>query len=250
MLANVRDLPYIRYKPTTLQGQMVPPPQRQQADTSKLTLGLQALAMAKDFLHAGTGAFEPTLGQHSPNVRTKGQTLALQQQHEEGNSNWIDNLAEISLQHEARVVLDLMCGDPRTTRVGIYDRPGRIARTMDGEGNHDRVMLNQPFYRQDGRVVPLHDGQPLPPGIAPDGIEHYNLASGAQYAITVSVGKAYRSRVEQGQDVLGQLLGGDPELIKLAGDIYFRFADFPGHLELAERMKKLLPPQQIGRAHV
>lgn len=243
LLANVRNFPYVRYKPTSLLGQPLPPPQRVQADTSKLSLGLQALAMGKDFLHAGTGAFEPTLGQNSPNVRTKGQTLALQGQHEEGNSNWIDNLAEMSMSYEARVVLDLMCGDPATGRVGVYDRVGRIARTLDGEGNHDRVMLNQPFVRHDGKLLRVGPQQPLPQGTSPDEVEHYNLRSGAQYSVTVNIGKAYKSRVEQGADMLGQLIQSEPELVKLAGDIYFRFADFPGHMELAERFKKMLPPQ-------
>jgi hypothetical protein len=72
-------------------------------------------------------------------------------------------------------------------------------------------------------------------------IKHYDLAKG-RYGVTVSVGKAYKSRVEQGKDELGQLFQAEPELFKILGDIYLKFADFPGHREAAERVKKMLPP--------
>jgi hypothetical protein len=47
--------------------------------------------------------------------------------YEESNSNWLDNLAQISMDHESRVVLDLI---PK-----IYDRPGRVAMILDIEDN-------------------------------------------------------------------------------------------------------------------
>jgi vacuolar-type H+-ATPase subunit I/STV1 len=73
-------------------------------------------------------------------------------------------------------------------------------------------------------------------------VKHYDLTKG-RYGFSVSIGKAYKSRVEQGQDQIGQLLQADPQLLNLIGDIYFKFADFPGHTEIAERLKKMLPPQ-------
>ena len=85
------------------------------------------LQQAKDFLHAGTGAFEPSLGEASSNSKTKGGTLALQAQHTAGNSNWMDNLSEVTLMYEARCVLDKI---PR-----VYDRPGRIMRLLDKQDN-------------------------------------------------------------------------------------------------------------------
>lgn len=231
--AHIRPRSRVHYKPVTHNGELAPVPRREQADTSKLSLSIQALSTASEFIHAGTFAFEPSLGQNSPNVKTKGATLALQAQGDQANSHWLQSLVD-TMTHEASVVLDWIAF--------YYQRPGRVIRTRDGEGNQDRVMLNQPFYRQQGKLVPVDPQQP-PQGITPDQIEHYNLASGARYGVTVSIGKGYKSRVEQGTDMLGQLLQAEPELMKVAGDIYFRFADFPGHMELSERFKKLLPPQ-------
>jgi hypothetical protein len=199
------------------------------------------LSQSGDFIHAGTSAFEPSLGQNSPNVKTKGATLALQSQSEQANSHWLDNLAEISMTHEARVVLELI---PK-----VYDRPGRVARILDGEDNPKQVMFNAPFTMNGKRPMAIPPPQPQQPGMPPQqpqqpqgDVKHFDLTKG-RYGVTVSIGKAYKSRVEQGKDELGQLFQAEPQLFSILGDIYFKFADFPGHREAAERMKKMLPPQ-------
>jgi len=217
------------------------------------------LSQAGDFIHAGTATFEPSLGNNTPNVRTKGATLALQQQSEQSNSHWIQILADIGMTHEAKIVLDLI---PH-----VYDRPGRVARILDTEDNTKQVILNAPFRMNGKRPVPVQSPSgmpPLAPGSAgpvgagpsplaaargpmaaapppmPSDVKHYDLSKG-RYGVTVSIGKAYKSRVEQGKDELGQLFQAEPELFKVLGDIYLKFADFPGHREAAERVKKMLP---------
>jgi hypothetical protein len=204
---------------------------RVQADTSKMQINAMLLQQAGDFIHAGTAVYEPTLGDHSPNVRTKGGTLALQQQSEQANSHWLDSLAEISMTYEAKVVLDLI---PH-----VYDRPGRVARILDIEDNPKQVILNAPFQMQGKRPMGLNQ---IPPGQPPQDVKHYDLTKG-RYGVTVSVGKAYKSRVDQGKDELGQLFAAEPQLFGLLGDLYLKFADFPGHQEAAERVKRMMPPQ-------
>tara|TARA_R110001599_G_scaffold40300_5_gene122638 strand:+ start:260 stop:1009 length:750 start_codon:yes stop_codon:yes gene_type:complete len=83
-------------------------------------------------------------------------------------------------------------------------------------------------------------GAPPPrPGGKP--VEHYDLRKG-RYGITVSIGRSYKSRREEGADEMGQLFQANPSLFPILGDIYLKFRDFPGHLEAAERVKKMLPP--------
>tara|TARA_R110000765_G_scaffold73606_3_gene144306 strand:+ start:69 stop:857 length:789 start_codon:yes stop_codon:yes gene_type:complete len=72
-------------------------------------------------------------------------------------------------------------------------------------------------------------------------VQHYDLNKG-RYGVTVSIGKSYKSRSEEGADELGQLFQAQPQLFPILGDIYLKFRDFPGHLEAASRIKKLLPP--------
>jgi hypothetical protein len=159
-LANVRNFPYLRYKNVSLNGTPAPPPQRTQVDTSRLGPSMVLLQQAREFIHQGTGAFESALGQQSQTARSGRSVLALQQQYDQGSSHFLDNLAEISLTYEAKVVLDLI--------PTIYDRPGRVARILDQEDETQTVLLNAPFMRdprtQRPRQVP---GPPPGMGVGP-----------------------------------------------------------------------------------
>lgn len=238
-LANVRNFPYLRYKPTTIAGTPNPPPQRTQIDTSRLSPSMTLLETGRELVRMGTGAYEPSLGQDSSRAKSGRSILALQQQHDQGTSHFLDNLAELSMTYEAKVILDLICGDKRTGRTGVYDRPGRILRILDQDTKQPQtVMLNKPFVLQNGRPMPLaaQPGQPLP-----DGAQHFDLTKG-RYGVVVSVGKAYRSRLEEGNDMLAQLFQAEPQLFGILGDIWLEFQSWPGHQEAAERIKKMLPP--------
>lgn len=245
--ANTKQFPYL---PLTMDANKGwGPAQRVQIDAGRLGPSMMLMQQADSFLHAGTGAFEAALGQGSPQNKTKGGILALQQQQEQGNSHFLDNLAEISMTYEARVILDKI--------PFVYDRPGRVVRTLDLEDNTKTVMLNQPFVKgPNGRPLPAPpagmmapQGQPQagqPPQMgqpAPQPkVLHYDLKKG-RYGVVVSVGKSYQNRAQQGKDELGQIFQAIPETFKILGDLYFKFADFPGHREASERMKKMLPPE-------
>jgi len=277
---NIRNFPYLPYRHFS-HGRELGPPMPLQADMSKVQMNLVLLQQAREFIHAGTGAYEPTLGQESTRAKSGRAILSLQQQHDEGNSNWLDNLAQVSLVREATIILDLI--------PAIYDRPGRVERILDMEDQPRPVMLNAPHVvapprpgQKYGRPLPSGRGAPagLPPGAAspapvplpmappgmppgmgqppgmppgmppqgmpssqaPEAVKHYDLSKG-KYGVTVSVGQAYKSRVEQGHDQLGQLFQAEPSLFQILGDIYLKFSDFPGHMEAADRVKKMLPPQ-------
>ena len=256
-LANVRNFPYLRYRNVSLNGTPAPPPQRTQVDTSRLGPSMLLLQQAREFIHEGTGAYESALGQQATNAKSGRAVLALQNQHMAGSSHFLDNLAEISMTYEAKVVLDLI---PH-----IYDRPGRVARILDREDRSKTVMLNQPFRvnPQTQRPVavpsaPLappmpmgvmgQPGMPPPMGMPPMAgpppagkVLNYELNKG-RYGVSVSIGKSYKSRNEEGADEMGNLFQANPALFPILGDIYLKFRDFPGHLEAAERVKKMLPP--------
>src|SRR5439155_11855982 len=84
---TIRNFPYLPYR-RMVNGVDLGPPVPIQADMSKMQVNALLLQQAGDFIHSGTGAFEPTLGQNSASVKSVRQTLALQQQHDEGNSHW------------------------------------------------------------------------------------------------------------------------------------------------------------------
>jgi hypothetical protein len=91
-------------------------------------------------------------------------------------------------------------------------------------------------------LPPQNGGQPsaVPQGVK---IEHYDLTKG-EYGVTVSVGKSYQTKMQQGLDTLGQLIQAAPDLFPVLGYRWMQFNDsIPGHEEIAEDLKKLRPPQ-------
>lgn len=229
--ANRRNMPYLLYNPTSAAGQTLPPPQRAQIDQSGTSLAMMGLEQARHLVQTATFVYDPGLGKDD-RQKSGRSILALQQQGDAGTSHYIQNLATVSMPYEAKVVLDMM--------PYVYDRPGRITSILHGEKDEPKfVMLNAPFMRDEmGQPAPVPDvddmGNPMEP---PEEAEHYDLSKG-KYSISVTVGRAYQTRLEEGRDAIGQILQARPELMPVIGDIWFRFTDFPGHQAVAERVEK------------
>lgn len=267
--ANVRNFPYLEYKPTTIGGQPMPPPVRTQVDVGRLGPSMQLLAQADTFISITTATFDPSLGRQNSNEKSGKAIMALQQQSDSGNSHYLHNLADISMTYEAMVILDLI--------PTIYDRPGRIARTLDEEGESEAIMLNQPFYhdRESKQPIPLGPGQrppmPGPPQGPPQGmmpppgpgmpsggpggppampqqppkVKHYDLRKGV-YTVAVSIGKQRATAMQEGAEEIGQILQSQPQLMPLIGPLYFKYREFPGAREMADLMKKVRDKQFPG----
>lgn len=227
--SNVRNFPYLTYTPVTIGDAPAPPPQRVQVDTSRLGPSMQLLQIGDQFIQSATSISDPALGRLNENDRSGKAILALQGQADASTSGYLANLAQISMVHEARVVLDLI--------PYVYDRPGRIARLLDDEDEERTVLLNAPFQVDDDeRPVPVEvpEGQALPPGV-----KKYDLAKG-RYGVSVTIGKNYQTRLQQGADELGQILSASPEMMLLVGDLYFGFRDFPSAKTVSQRLRKII----------
>lgn len=235
--ANIRNFPYLEYKPTTIGDKPAPPPQRAQVDVGRLGPSMALLQQADGWVQATTSTFDPTLGRTNQRERSGRAIMALQEQSDAGNSNYLQSLADISMPYEAKVVLDLI--------PSIYDRPGRLVRTLDNEDDTEQVMLNMPF------VVNPHTKRPVPV-MAPPGtttpagkVQFYDLRKGI-YAVAVSVGRSRQTLVQEGAEEIGQILQAAPQLMPLIGPIYFKFRDFPGADQIAEMLGKLRDKQFPG----
>ena len=239
--ANIRNLPTLTYKPTTIAGEAAPPPQRVQVDVSRLGPSMQLLQQADQFIQVTTATYDPSLGRTNPKEKSGRAIMALQQQGEEGNSHFMHNLADISMSYEARVILDLI---PK-----IYDRPERIVRTLDEEDESDTVMVNAPFVREPETKRPIPappEGMPMQPGMQkPPEVRTYDLTKGI-YSVAVSIGKTRQSALQEGAEEIGQILQSNPQLMPLIGPMYFRYRDFPGAKEIADMLAKMRDKQFPG----
>lgn len=239
---------YVEYNQTDVNNQPATAPQRMPIDSSRLSVSLALMDKADAAIQATTYTPDPALGKHSRDESGKA-IEALQGQSEASTSNYVYGMAQVSMPYEAVVILDMI---PL-----VYDRPGRLARILDLQDEEKEVILNAPFVmNQEGRpqavpeqgpnVIQGRFGSPMTTsGAAPmpqAEPKHYDLTAG-RYGVTVSIGKSYKSRFEQGRDQMTELLAADPSLMPILGDLYFKYNDAPWANEASERMKKLVNQQ-------
>jgi hypothetical protein len=232
--ANTRNHHVLRYKPTTVSGQLVPPPERNYAEPPIQAITV-AIGQANEDLKGTTGVYDPSLGRLSPSERSGRAIQALQQQGNMANAQFLDNLAR-ALTYAGKILVDLI---PH-----IYNRPGRVARLIGKDDQPRTVVLNAPFQQGPKGPMPLPPAAQLPGQELAQGVEHYDLANkDNRYSITVSVGPGYQTRRQEGADALEALIKANPALAPIVADVWVEALEFPGHQAIAKRLKKALPPQ-------
>ena len=264
--ANTRNWTRLEYKHVSLDGTPAPPPQRTPIDASRLSVSLALMERFDVAIQATTYTPDPALGKHTRDESGKA-ISALQNQAQASTSNFLENMAQISMTYEGKVLLDMI---PR-----VYDRPGRITQIVNFEGDSEEVVLNAPFVMDPATGRPKQvpppappmspmpmQGQPMPPspmttsGGAPmppqPGMmppqpmpmqpppnpqpKQYNLAEG-KYGVEVTIGKSYSSRMEQGKTTLLELFKVSPETVPILLPTFMKFSDEPWAQEAAKLMK-------------
>ena len=249
-LANVRNWTRLIYRPKTFEGQLVPPPQRNVVEPAIQAI-VVAVQEADMDIQATTGRFNPSLGRGSDNQSGKA-INALKTQGEMGTSNYVDDLAQISITHEARIILDLM---PK-----VYDTPGRIMRTL-GEDyqTEEQIMINEPFVRgPDQTPIPVSQVPPRPgiigrakamigmggpsPAVQEQAAEqeHYDLTKGS-YNVVVSIGRSFATQREENAAVIQGILEAAPQLAPMIAPDWLEQMDNPAAKRIAEKLRKLAP---------
>lgn len=222
-LANVNNYPYLEVNPDAADpdGKAYPLPQRMAPPMPQAGL-IQAKMGASDDIKATTGQYDPSLGARSNETSGKA-IIAREQQADTGTYHYVDNLAR-AIRYGARQIVDLI---PK-----IYDTK-RIARIvgLDGETDHVEIDPESPQA-----VVKVRDENG---GILK---KIYNPNIG-KYDVAVTTGPSYMTKRQQAADAQAQLLQGNPDLWRIAGDLFVKNLDWPGADELAKRLAKVVPPE-------
>lgn len=224
--ANTRNWSVLEYNQVDVEGKPAPPPQRAQIDPSGTSLAMMLFQEGKSMVQMATAVYDPSLGAGGKKPDESGRkVIALQQQADAGTSNYLQNLANIAMRYEARIYLAWI--------PFIYDRPGRVTQILGGEDEKPRaVMLGKPFTTDDkGRPVPAAPGDPA--------AKLYDLSKG-KYTVSVSIGKSYQTRAQEGRDSLADLIPRlPPEAQLVLIPTWLKFLDSPGSKEAAELLTKL-----------
>jgi hypothetical protein len=189
-------------------------PERQQPPISSSGY-LQASQVAEGDIKAAMGVHEASFGQESSADSGKAKLIE-KQSGDTTNSIYLYNLG-IAIEHTARVIVDML---PH-----YYDTM-RIQRILGEDGTSEEVTLNRPFRSPEGEKI-----------------EH-DLTRG-KYDVRYSVGPSYKSQREQTVDMMFNWAQSDPRVLEIGGDIIADNLDAPFAQELAERLRKLLPPGMV-----
>tara|TARA_R100001086_G_scaffold245416_2_gene176302 strand:- start:2312 stop:4696 length:2385 start_codon:yes stop_codon:yes gene_type:complete len=218
--ANIRNYPYLEYKPKTVSGQMSPPPQRQSWEPP--IQAMTAAIMQSDQDLKATGGFhDASLGMRGPQESGKA-IRSRQQQDEMSNSHYLDNLAR-AVRFLGRIIVDLV---PK-----IYD----TARVLRITGNDEQIRQVMVYSGEENRPEEGEAAQ-LPPGV--EGI--YDLGVG-RYDVVVSVGPSFQTRRQDATDALTKFIQAYPAVFPQIGDLLAENMDWPGSKKVAARLRKMLP---------
>ena len=209
--ANSRSHSVLVYKPTSVSGQLVPPPQRNTFEPAVSAI-TQASMLASEDLKATTGIYDASLGAQSN--ETSG--IAIQRRNRQAqtsNFHFVDNLTR-SMRHGGRILNDVI---PK-----IYDT-ARVARIIGDDGEERIVRVNDPTFEENGKPT------------------HYQLDVG-KYDVTVNVGPSFASKREEAVASMLEVIKAYPPMAQVSSDLLVKNMDWPGAQEIAERLRKTLPP--------
>lgn len=211
--------------------QQLPPPQRSEISTQGVSLALELAQMARDGVQSSTMIFDPSLGRTDPKLRSGRSILAMQQQADTATNGFMQSLVDVSMTYEAEMYMDLARH--------VYTRPGRIARIVTGDDKKVKaVMLGAPH------VMDPQTKMPVPAPGNPQA-KTYDLSVG-HYGVSFTIGQNYQTRLQEGSEVLTELMSKMPALTVVIGDIWARFQKKPGFEEIADRLAKWREQQMPG----
>lgn len=211
--ANRKNHAYLPYKPTTIAGSPVPPPQRQTFEPAVQAI-TQAAEGASQDIDVTTGVYPGQRGDESNEVAG----VAIQaraNQSQISNYHFFDNMKR-SLRHTGRCLVEII---PK-----IYDN-ARVARILKEDGTQKIVKLNQPDTDPDSGKTVLYD-----------------LSQG-RYDVSVDTGPTYATRRQEAEESMLEFSKVVPQAAPYIADLIAQNADWPGAKEIAERLRLMLPPQ-------
>lgn len=224
--ANTNNWPYLEVNPdvTDGQGNILPLPQRAQPPMASSGL-LQAKQGASEDIKSSTGQYNASLGMTS-NERSGKAILARQKESDVGTYHYVDNLAR-AIRHIGRQLVDLI---PK-----IYDTQ-RVARIIGEDGEPSTVKID-PTQQEPIRKIVNEQGIVIE--------KIYNPGIG-KYDVRAISGPGYATKRQESLEAMAQLLQGNPELWKVAGDLFIKNMDWPGAQEMSKRFAKVIDPKIIS----
>lgn len=216
--ANQSQASYLPYNATDESGNPLPRPERQQsavmpsAQVSMLQLSVEQMRAASGQQNANFGIrSEASSGVGIQRLKAQGEIATF---------HFPDNLSR-ALHDEAVILIDLI---PK-----IYDTR-RIVRILGIDGKESNAVLDPEHPQAHGEIDQGDIGEIFNPSVG-------------RYDVVIDTGPSYQTQRQEAAAAMTELSSRNPQLMQVAGDLLMKSFDFPFADQLAERLKKALPPQ-------
>lgn len=201
------NLPYLVYNPDPTATM----PQRLNAGIVDKGANEAAL-MCVDEMKSTTGIYSASLGEQD-NEKSGRAILAQQRKGDTANFAYFDNVSR-AIRYTGRAIIDLI---PK-----IYDS-ARVIQIMGADGEKKLQRINQ---------LAEVDGQ-----------QKFLDLSAGKYDLVVTQGSNYATKRIEALNSMVEIARVNPAIMQIAGDLIVKAMDWDGAEEIAERLKKTLPPQ-------
>lgn len=221
---NRKNFPYMLYKARTDDGHELPPPFRMGRETP--IQAMQTIVQQADYdMKSIIGIYGTGPGEAATPNESAFAVLTRQRQTDTGMVNWSDNLNR-AIRDVAKILVDLW---PK------YIRAARVQRIVNPDDTmKHQVVFNSELSDRDAAEALLDPEEGM--------TEAYDVGAGL-YDVTLSSGPQYSTARQEGFRALTVMVTQKPDLLPIMGDVLFGFADWPGAKILADRFRKMLPPQ-------
>src|SRR5215469_9202817 len=242
--ANTQNHAVLPFNPTDDNGKDLPPPSR--APPPEMAQAyIQGMMIARQDLLDVTGQYQAELGMPS-NERSG---VAIQQRQRQGDTasyHYIDNQAKM-IRQVGRILLDLIPKVYDVTQVmqimGEDGEASDVLSTPNSTVPHMQVAPNQPIGPQGPQpLTPQQADQMRADPNQPNPLVIFNPNIG-KYDVEADVGPSFGTQRQEASNAFSQIMQANPAAFQIVGDFWAQNSDFPGADELAERLKRGLPPQ-------
>jgi hypothetical protein len=227
---NTSRVPLLIYKPVKIGDTVLPPPR--EIDSEPAMQGVaEMIHQADNDLKATFGIYDASLGQQGPQESGEA-ILARQKQTDVAILNYTDNHARY-LRGLGKIEVDLI---PK-----IVTSP-RMKRIINPDGTTAHVgIYNSEFDTEEEAKERLAD-------IAADDAaikRIYDVGVG-DYDISIESGDSYQTKRKESAVAMMKMVDAYPQLMQAAADLIIKNMDWPGSEEIADRLRKMIPPQLLG----
>jgi hypothetical protein len=214
--ANARPISFLEYNPSDSMHNQQPPPTRIEPPTISAAY-IQAAAGANDDIRATTGLFAASLGEAGSEKSGKA-ILARQRQGDTANFHFFEAV-NCATRRIGRLLID---GIPK-----IYDTV-RTIRILGEDSTEDVVQVNQMYHDDKTGLDVLYD-----------------LTAG-EYDVIVDTSVSYETKRLESMDILSRFVQSYPPAAQVIGDLLAKNLDIPEASEMAERLKRTIPPNLLS----